>query len=258
MASQSQKSRANTATDETADSLNDLARGEDKKWFLMVDGKIEGPLTQNDAETLSQTHGDCQLWGKGQSEWLSREDWLAHLGEWQNGVSQVRQVEWRFRDGPRESQPMNFEALVENLKLFPSYEGLQVWSEQDPYWQDVYVVKQLAHSLGVSRREHQRVPIKGQFDFEEPVGEPSVRAITISEGGLGISETKGVELGQIIRGTLRSQNISAPIQITAEVVFLGKGTYTGVRFRDLADEAKTIIVEYIKKFSDFQPDPEAD
>ncbi len=225
----------------------------DKRWFCNIQNKIQGPLTPQDIEGLVASHSDALIWGKGLAEWLAPEEWRVSLEHFRNQKSSVRAIRWKFRDGPRESELLTLEEAVQQLKLLPNYHGVQVWSESQPQWTDVFVVHEFVEGLGISRRQHQRVPIKGNIEFDEPEGLPPFRAVSISEGGLGLSESKNLNLGILIKGTLRSSNLSAPLKISAEVVFLGPDGYTGLRFKDMADEGRTIIVEYIKKFSDFQP-----
>ncbi len=224
----------------------------EKRWFCNIQNKIQGPLAPEEIVQLASSQEDALIWGKGLAEWLNLADWRVALEQSQQQRQEKRGVQWRFRDGPRESELMSHEEAVQQLKLLPTYHGVQVWSESDPKWTDVFVVPEFVEPLGISRRQHQRVPIKGHVEFEEPEGLPPFRAVSISEGGIGLSDSKSLNLGVVIKGTLRSSNLSAPLKISAEVVFLGPDGYAGLRFRDMGDEGKTIVVEYIKKFADFQ------
>jgi hypothetical protein len=73
--------------------------------------------------------------------------------------------------------------------------------------------------------------------------------ISISEGGLGLNCPQKFSLGDRFKATFSSPNLYIKsINCNCEVVFVSSDNYVGVRFTQIQTEAKSSIIEYIKKF----------
>lgn len=147
-------------------------------------------------------------------------------------------------------QPMMSKS--ELLTLIAQQEDISTVAIQDPKtkeWKEVYAFPDIVEKLGISRRKHARVPILAQF-----VGRTNrhdsfnARIITISEGGLGLTEVYDLKIGDIVEGQLTSPHFFQPINIRADVVYSGLDGYIGLNFTQINDESKAAIIDYMKKF----------
>ncbi|MNT95603.1 hypothetical protein D3C72_2375100 [compost metagenome] len=73
--------------------------------------------------------------------------------------------------------------------------------------------------------------------------------ISISEGGLGVTEVRNLQIGDRFTGNLNSPNLYMQINAICDVVYLGNDGYAGLRFANLPIEAKSSIIEYVNKFA---------
>ena len=139
------------------------------------------------------------------------------------------------------------------LKKNADYNRVQVWSEDTQGWKNVYSLPAIADELGISRREHPRVPLMGHLTVELTPGNlAKFRAVTISPGGLGLSDAKSLSIGQSYKATLSSPHLSASIHCAFEVVYAGQDGDRGLHFTSVTAEAEALILEYINKFSELQ------
>lgn len=147
-------------------------------------------------------------------------------------------------------QPMMTKS--ELLTLISKQEDISTVAIQDPKskeWKEVYAFPDIVEKLGLSRRKHARVPILAQF-----VGRTNrhdsfnARIITISEGGLGLTEVYDLKIGDIVEGQVTSPHFFQPINIRADVVYSGLDGYIGLNFTQITDESKAAIIDYMKKF----------
>lgn len=89
----------------------------------------------------------------------------------------------------------------------------------------------------------------GTLDCEGVRGNFTAHILSISEGGLGITDAKHVKIGEKMKILLKSPNLYAPIHAFAEIVFVGSDGYAGLKFSGLQSESKSAIIEYIKKYT---------
>lgn len=147
-------------------------------------------------------------------------------------------------------QPMMTKS--ELLTLIAKQEDISTVAIQDPKtkeWKEVYAFPDIVEKLGISRRKHARVPILAQFVGRTNRHESfNARIITISEGGLGLTEVYDLKIGDIVEGQLTSPHFFQPINIRADVVYSGLDGYIGLNFTQINDESKSAIIDYMKKF----------
>lgn len=145
---------------------------------------------------------------------------------------------------------MAHDAMIEYLKTMKDYSEIQIWTDGYTEWKDIYQIHKIMDELGVSRRQHPRVPIMGTVMCEGATGNFQARALSISEGGMGITEAAQVKIGEKFKLSLKSPNLYTPIHATADVVYVGGDGYAGLRFVGLQSESKSAVIEYIKKFTE--------
>jgi hypothetical protein len=230
---------------------------EEKKWFLLSQGLIRGPFDQQSLEAeLPQTQNPL-IWGRGQAEWVNPEKWHRFVHDQEMHSAKARQNErlWRIRLGDQELRPMTYDQMIETLKDRGNYNDVWIWTEGYSEWRDVFQIHKVMDELGVGRRAHPRVPIAGQVLCEGTTGSFVARALSISEGGLGITEAPTIKIGEKFKVVLKSPNLFAPIHATAEVVYVGQDGYAGMKFIGLQTESKSSIIEYVRKFLENKPIP---
>ena len=147
-------------------------------------------------------------------------------------------------------QPLMTKA--ELMTLIAKQQDVTQVSIQDPKskdWKDVYAFPDIVERLGLSRRKQSRVPILAQFSgYSSKSQQASYRLITISQGGMGFTENFELQIGDEVDGHISSPHFFQAVHVKAEVIYAGHDGYIGLKFKDLTDEARSAIIEYIKKF----------
>lgn len=230
----------------------------DPQWFVLSEGKIRGPFNREALETELSSLPAPLVWGRGQSEWVSPEKWIKNLADQEASAARSKTPErlWRVRLGEQELKPMSYELMIETLQGRADYKDVLIWTEGYSEWREVYQIHKVMDELGVGRRAHPRVPIAGQVLCEGATGSFVARALSVSEGGLGMTESPSVKIGEKLKIVLKSPNLFTPLHATAEVVFVGHDGYAGMKFIGLQTESKSAIIEYVKKFLESKSIPQ--
>ncbi|MGZ3745667.1 MAG: PilZ domain-containing protein [Pseudobdellovibrionaceae bacterium] len=221
-----------------------------KRWFLLLDGQVTGPHDDSEIQNHIDKAKSSLIWGRGQSEWLPPEAWklaVKALAD-QQSLEQQTSRQWKMRVGHKELTPMGFDELIENLKDYTDLTPVRIWSEGFDDWKEVFQVQKIADELGVSRRKHLRVPVMGSMKASTEAGEINAKIISISEGGIGVNNAKSLQIGENFSAKLSSPNLFMDLTCKMEVVYVGADGYAGLRFLSLPSDAKSVIVEYVKKF----------
>jgi hypothetical protein len=223
---------------------------EEKRWFLLSEGQVLGPFSQEDVAAQASSHKSPLVWGKGQSEWMTLEKWSKLAGEIAESVSKPRGPDrvWKVRVSGQEMPPMDHDQMMELLKKQTDYNEVQIWTEGYSEWKDIFQIHKIMDELGVSRRQHPRVPMMGALQCEGVTNTFTAQALSIGAGGLGITGASDVKIGEKLKTILKSPNLAAPIHSTCEVVYVGPDGYAGLKFVTVQAEAEAVILEYVKKF----------
>ncbi len=228
---------------------------ESRKWFILAQEVVHGPYEKGAVPAELTKHTSPLIWGRGQIDWLNPEQWNKAMQDFDATLARSRQQidrEWRLRVRGQELTPMVYSEMIDHLKSLTDYNDILIWTEGYAEWKEIYQIHKILDDLGVSRRRHPRVPIMGQVEFESPAGSFSGRALSISEGGLGATDTPPVRIGDKFKIVLKSPNMFGPLHATAEVVFAGSDGYAGMKFSGLPMESKSAIIEYVKRFTEGQ------
>lgn len=222
-----------------------------KIWFILSEGQVTGPYSFEEIQSEAGTKHEPLIWGKGQSEWLSPAKWRELLKDAPEAPALRHDPEslWYVRIAKEEAKPQRYNDLISHLKSLNDLSEVEISTNQGKDWKEIYAYQNLVDDLGVSRRSHPRVPIVGTLVCEGPKGDFTARVISISEGGLGINDAKNLDIGDRFSAVLTSQNLYSTIHCTCEVVYVGNDGYAGIKFVNLADEFKSSIIEYVKKFA---------
>jgi hypothetical protein len=227
---------------------------EQSRWFLLLDGQVTGPYADPEIETKLEGAQDPLVWGRGQAEWMSPDKWRVVLKALnaQAALENQRNRQWKMRVDHKELTPMTVEELVEQLKDYTDLSPVRIWTDGFDEWKEVYQVQKVMEELGISRRSHPRVPIMGTLKTDATAGAINAKMISISEGGIGVNNAKGLTIGEKFNAILSSPNLFMPINANIEVVYVGADGYAGLRFLMLPSEARSAIVDYVKKFQQAQ------
>jgi len=229
---------------------------EQKKWFALIDGQVRGPFTQDDLQGRLSGVANPLIWGRGQTDWVSPEKWATlskEINAAQMGADR-QERQWRVVIDGKELSPMSHDDMIHMLKGKPDLTHIRLWTEGYSEWREIYQIHKIMDELGVSRRTHPRVPIMGTLSCEGAGGTFTARLLSISEGGLGATESQQVKIGERLKIILKSSNLTTAIHATVEVVYVGNDGYFGMKFMALQTESQSLIIEYIKKFLTSNPD----
>lgn len=223
-----------------------------KIWFILNEGQVTGPHDEEEIEHRLVSAKEPQIWGRGLSEWMGPARWRQSLNEISHVAPSIAGTPhlWKVRIHGEEKSPMPYDDLITFLKSQKDLSPVEVaMGDGLPKWKEVYAFSQITGDLGVSRRAHPRVPIVGTLTCQSDEGEFTCRVISISEGGLGITDAKNLKIGQQLKTSLTSANLFITINSTCDVVYVGGDGYAGLRFNGLPSEFKSSIVEYVNKFA---------
>lgn len=226
-----------------------------RKWFILSQEVVHGPFDRSAVPGEVTKHSSPLIWGRGLTDWLTPEQWNRAMQDFEANIARSRQLldrEWRLRVKGQELPPYGYNDMISYLRTLPDYTDVLIWTEGYAEWKEIYQIHKILDDLGVSRRRHPRVPIMGQVEFESSAGSFSGRALSISEGGLGVTDTPPVRIGDKFKVVLKSPNMFGPLHATAEVVFAGSDGYAGMKFSGLPMESKSAIIEYVKRFTEGQ------
>lgn len=227
---------------------------DDKKWFLLHQGTVKGPFDMDILKSEASTDKSILIWGRGQSEWLPYEKWSRWHIEFsesqKKGAKKQTERLWKIKiSGQDTGNNYTQDQMIDFLKSRNDLNEIRIWTEGYAEWKDIFQIHKLMDELGVSRRAHPRVPIMGTLTCEGASGSFTTRVLSISEGGLGITEAHHVKIGEKFKSILKSPNLTSPIHSSIEVVYVGSDGYAGVKFIGLHSESKSSIIDYVKKFT---------
>lgn len=223
---------------------------EAKRWFVLLDDKISGPFESAEVEQKIGSTTEAEIWGRGLPEWVDFPRWRTLQTQHPALPNMELERRYKFRYEGKESQFMSLTQLVSQLKRYRDFTQMEVWGEGLEGWSDIFKVPQIVDQLGISRRTHTRVPIMGTADCETGEYKFRARVISISQGGIGITEGHGLQIGQKYKIAISSANLFVVIHCTCEVVYVGHDGYAGLRFENISGESKSVIVEYVRKFQE--------
>lgn len=223
-----------------------------KTWFLLNDGQVSGPFNPEEIESRLLQTKEPLIWGKGQTEWHAPEKWRKILKNIENEaqVKNTAPEKWHVRIEGKELPAMDYDQLLDKLRTIKDYSNVDLKTDSNNVWKEIYSVQRVSDDLGLTRRSHPRVPVVGTLTYDdEQNNKNTAKVISISEGGLGINDAKKFSIGERFRATIQSPSLYVTINATCEVVYVGNDGYAGLKFVGLPMEAKGAIIEYVNKFA---------
>lgn len=220
------------------------------KWFLFHHGQVKGPFFSSQVQSLPEA-GEALIWGRGLNEWITYARWLVWQDQQESTIETTKlrlQRQWRVRIVNQDHGPMSYSDMLDLLKGRSSYDGVWVWTEGYKEWQPIYGFHKLMDDLGVGRRAHPRVPVSGQVHLKSFKGQFEGRAMSLSEGGLGVAEVSGLSVGDSVHVTLKNSSFIQPITASAEIVYIENDSFIGIKFTQVSSETKSMIIEYVNHY----------
>jgi hypothetical protein len=219
-----------------------------KKWFVLANEEVTGPFDTNETrQIIAALSNNPRIWWKGAKEWVSANEWQHTLPTLESG--QEEELLWYIElQGRKRQEPITYNQLIATLKEVKDLGQVRVWHEGMLRWDSVFVIDTILHDLGVSRRQHVRLPINGIVTVETQdhairVGKPN----TISEGGISFSGVEHVSIGQICKLSLDSSKLQRSVRASIEIIYVTKDGQCGAKFANIDSESLTAIVSYIRK-----------
>lgn len=244
------------------------------KWYLQLNGQVQGPLSQETLSGAIQSLSTDNLtqalvWTRGLPEWIKAE-------KWSSGEQVTQQTSNLIAENPQEDElyektfnqrkteqnqlyrvqldyidqsPMTKNELMTFIAKQEDVSRISILDPKNKEWREIYAFPDIVEKLGLSRRKQPRVPILAQFTGKIN-GRKDINStvITISQGGMGFTENFDLVIGDEIEGSITSPHFFQPISVKADVIYAGSDGYVGLKFSQIADEAKSALIDYIKKF----------
>ncbi len=254
------------------------------KWFINQNTKIYGPYEEIELPArihlLAADLDHSFVWSRGLPDWMTAKSWKPGLinkmqvltpplppPSSKNNVNLMTEkpiaaskpilqnnknfaktfkVQYDFV----EQKPMTIEELIQFTRTQEDVNKIAVYDSELKVWQEIYAIAEVSDQLGLSRRKNIRIPILAQFSGSNNKGlKFNSRIVTISIGGMGLSDTHDLAIGEAIRGQISSPHFFTPLSIEAEVTFSGNDGYIGLRFTQVNDDTLALITEYINRFN---------
>lgn len=113
-------------------------------------------------------------------------------------------------------------------------------------WQPLFEVEDLIQEIGYSRRQHPRAGLEGQVIIEQDGQSYIGQLKMVSAGGCGFIGSEEVLPGSEVKVTLKSAAFYKEIRAQAEVRYVSKGGFTGIKFSGINQEDKATIINFVR------------
>lgn len=219
-------------------------------FFILSGSEVTGPYSEDELQTALRKDDikSPLVWWRGLPEWLPPGQWERKLAELKKSSQQKAERLWKVRIEKGEATSMGQKQMIQFLSQQADLNDIEIWTEGYEDWHEVYQVHPIMDELGVSRRKHPRVPVAGTVSFVNGKKKLEAEPRTISEGGLGIANAQGLQIGDKVSIMLRSPQLYLTIHTNAEVVYANDKGIAGLKFDHLGSESRAAIIEYVKKF----------
>jgi len=252
-----------------------------------VHGPYDNSEIQGLIQTLGSGTKATFLWTRGMGDWITADKWTPSTAQntklerqfnqpapsentrIQEAQTAVRPNQPAATAIPNKPAPSSRERLYKvqynfiDQDLMSKEELLNFTLKQDDVskiavfdntskeWKEIYAFPEISEKLGISRRKNARVPILAQFTgMSAQDVKLNARVVTISIGGMGLTDTFDLNIGDTIRGQITSPHFFTPLNVEAEVTYTGTDGYVGSKFFQINDDTLALITEYVNKFSD--------
>ncbi len=226
----------------------------DKCWFFFLNENISGPFATEEIKSKISSAGpeaQCLVWTKGQRQWIPASTWEKEheqiLKLLPKGPKDA--AIWYLEHEERTKGPMSQRDLIKFLGSMDSYDwdAVRIWTVGQATWSKIFQYAEIIEELGGSRRQHARAPLNGNVIVNVDGVDQMGRAMTLSLGGMGVSGIKDLHSGDLVKVTIKCEELGAPIYCSAQVRYLTPNE-AGLQFQNLHMEFQARILDYVKKF----------
>jgi PilZ domain/GYF domain 2 len=251
-----------------------------------VHGPYDNTEIQGLVQTMGASSRTTFLWTRGLNEWITADKWTPSIAQSTQSERQFapvadvetrRQVEantlshfnpaavdpakptkpapvaqerrYKVQYNFIDQDPMTREELLSFTLKQDDVSKIAVFDATAREWKEIYSIPEIAEKLGISRRKNARVPILAQFVGTVNDTKINARVVTISTGGMGLTDTYDLKIGELVNGQVTSPHFFTPLNIQSQVNYTGTDGYVGLQFNFLNDDVAALITEYVEKFS---------
>ncbi|MCB0357651.1 MAG: DUF4339 domain-containing protein [Bdellovibrionales bacterium] len=220
------------------------------KWFIYVDEEVSGPFPTEVIEKQIETGelgSQCLIWGQPQQEWKSPSWWRNNLHSLMSShIPPKKSKQWHFVVDEISHGPMSRDELIDCLKVLDEKTKVLVWTNGMSDWQPLYEVEDLMNDVGISRRQHPRAHIMGQLIVQKQDQTFIGQLKTISAGGCGFQGVEGLKVGSEVKITIKSDAFYKDVSAQAEIRYISKTGFIGVKFLAINSEDKANIINFVR------------
>ncbi|MCB0361469.1 MAG: DUF4339 domain-containing protein [Bdellovibrionales bacterium] len=222
------------------------------QWFLNNEGDVSGPFSTEEVKT--QIDGgyspDVLIWGKAQKDWRPLSWWENALPDLLAKNTEQQDVsKWHFAFEGKSHGPLTRKALIEALGKLSSLQSVMLWTKGMKSWLSVYDFHDVMDEIGIDRRMSPRAEMNGTVVITGGAFSGIGQIKIVSEGGLGLIGLPGGIPGQEYQLEIDSPRLGIPIRAKAEVRYVTETGYTGMKFTQISMEAKSTLIDYIRRQS---------
>jgi|GEM_PF-6142831 len=175
-------------TTNTNSSTNSSTSSENK-WFLQLNGQIQGPFDQGHLLSTLQglneeSNAQALVWKRGLTEWVKTNKWqnldqvtannaaeTTHIHEEPENSLFEKTFNQTFQSDAFYRVQLSFidQPLMSKIDLMtfiakqPDVSKISIQDPKTKLWKEVYAFPDIVERLGLSRRKQSRVPILAQF-----------------------------------------------------------------------------------------------
>lgn len=221
-----------------------------KIWFLYDKEFVSGPFTTEDLLdilNIEDCSAEARVWWSSSRDWVRKDHWLHNYKQFEANLKNAEPATWFAEREGETYGPSTKAALIGLLSNLENLSSIRVWKKGQERWASIYQHRDIADSLGISRRKHARAPLVGQISVELEGLNKIGQASTVSAGGVGLKGVVGLNPGDIVNLIIRSPLLVTAIHCKAEVRHV-HGEMTGFEFVGLPSEYHATIVDYVTQF----------
>ena len=217
------------------------------RYFFFNFKETFGPILDSEAQHFLDQHqwNEFLFLKEGEKVWQPSDKW-SHRS--QRPQAQLLQSQtWRLRLGGRTSKELTEKELVDSLKSVKDLRSVEVWTKGLLNWEPVFQFHAILDQVGVSKRQHPRVPVSGTVLTENRGLQAEASLTSISEGGFGVQCDIPFQPGVTYACAIFSGDLGGvEHKLQAECVY-SSGTNHGFRFQSSPQELKAQIFSLIEK-----------
>lgn len=227
-------------------------------WFVYQDNYVRGPFSTEEIDNglaKKQLDEKSIVWWRGQKSWITLKSWQSGLQEITRTIAQEDPLVWFAQANGTHKGPLTKTGLISMLNESPSVDRFKIWKDGLTEWKSVFEVSEIASELGLNPRNNPRVPFDGTVLIELPHQEIEAPISNLSAGGFAISHTPQMPANQMVRVTIRGNDLATPVKANAEVVYSATSGHAGFKFEKIHVEAQSTIVDYVRRTVNSRGEP---